>query len=506
MKKIFYLIMVMALVIFSANPTNAQGISAAAQAVQYISIGEEVSVTEHQVNAGGRMINYTATSGYMILGDEAENPKGKIFFTYYADKANKDPKDRPITFIYNGGPGSSSVWLHMGGLGPRRILMTDNGEAMEPPYEVVPSEYTWLTHSDLVFIDPMETGYSRPVAGESKAQFTGFQNDITSMGDFIRAFTSKYERWNSPKYLSGESYGTTRSAGLSGYLQDRYGMYLNGIILISSVLDFSTILFDRGNELPFVVNLPTYAATAWYHKKLDPSITDLPKFLEEVREFAKGEYTVALMQGDQISDADRRNINSKLQKYTGLSEGYIDRTNLRINIGKFTKELRREEKMTVGRLDGRITGLDYDYVGESYEYDPSYNGAIYGPFSMAINDYLKRDLKVEINQAYEILTGRPRPWSYANVENKYLNVAETLRSAMTRNQSLKVLVINGYYDLATPFGGTEYTIDHMFLDKSLRGNIEMKYYESGHMVYIHKPSLEQMTIDVRDFFERSSGN
>lgn len=463
-----------------------------------------ISVTEHRIEIGGEQINYTATTGYMMLKSESGKPRAYVFFMAYSKNGVTDPANRPITFSFNGGPGSSSVWLHMGALGPKRIVMTDEGEATEPPYEYVDNEFSWLDQTDLVFIDPVMTGYSRPAEGVDKKEFLGYNEDIRSVGQFIYNYTSKYERWNSPKYLAGESYGTTRAAGLSGHLQDRYGMYLNGIVMISAVTNFQTIRFHRGNELPYAMFLPTYAATAWYHGKLDSAFTSLPALLAEVKNFANGEYSFALMKGDQLSPEVKKLVIDKLHRYTGLSKTYIEETHLRINIFRFTKELLREKGETVGRLDSRIKAVDYDRAGESFEFDPSLDGAISGPYTMAINDYIRRELKFTSELSYEILTGRVQPWSYKNVQNRYLNVSETLRKSMSKNPSLKVLICNGYYDLATPFFATEYTVDHMFLDPALRNNIQLKYYEAGHMMYIHKPSLEQMTKDVRAFYEGSN--
>jgi carboxypeptidase C (cathepsin A) len=480
---------------------HAQGISAAATPNQLLLSKLEVSEKTHTATINGKSLSYKTTAGFMHMANEEGKAKARFYFTSYTLNNVSNPQDRPVTFIFNGGPGSSSVWLHMGGLGPRMIKMTDNGEATKPPYEIINNPNSWLDKSDLVFIDPIETGYSRPAEGEDKKQFLGYVEDISSVGDFIRAYVSQFKRWNSPKFLSGESYGTTRSAGLAGYLQDRYGLYLNGIIMISAVTNFGTINFAKGHDLPYIMYLPTYAAIAAYHNALPNPVKDLDNFMEEVRLFARGEYAMLLMKGDQLTASEKKTLAEKLHQYTGLSKEYLDNTHYRIQISRFVKELLRDKKQTVGRLDGRILGLDYDHAGEGYDFDPSYSKAIYGPYSMAINDYINRELGFESPYAYEILTGRVRPWNYNNVQNEYLNNSETLRMAIHKNPYLKVLFINGYYDLATPFFATEYTVDHMMVDPSLRGNISMKYYESGHMVYIHKPSLDKMTKDVREFYD-----
>jgi len=468
------------------------------------STGEPVlSVTSHSIKVKGQVLNYKVTTGYMLMREEDGKPKANVFFIYYAKEGVTDTRLRPLTYSFNGGPGSSSVWLHMGALGPKRIVMTDAGEMTKPPYEMVDNEYTWLDETDLVFIDPVVTGYSRPAEGVDKKEFHGYVEDITSVGDFIRLFTSRFQRWNSPKFLAGESYGTTRAAGLSGYLQDRHGLYINGLMLISSILNFQTARFEKGNDLPFSLFLPTYAATAWYHKKVSPEYTDLKAFLAEVEQFATNEYTIALTKGDKLTDAEEASVVSKLQKYTGLSAEYLKQTNLRIEIGRFCKELMRQDSKTVGRLDSRMKGTDYDYAGERNEFDPSLSATISGPYTMAINDYVRRVLKYENDLPYEILTGRVQPWNYNNVQNQYLNVGETLRSAISKNPYLKVLVCNGYYDLATPYFATDYTMHHLFLDKALRDNIKMTYYESGHMMYIHKPSLIKLKEDVSIFIKEA---
>ena len=459
------------------------------------------SVTKHSLRlSNGKTISYTATAGYTLLATEEGEPRAKIFSIAYTLDGASDPAKRNLTFAFNGGPGSSSVWLHMGALGPKRILMTEEGGATPPPYQVADNEFSWLEFTDLVFIDPVMTGYSRPAKGRDKKEFTGYEEDLESVGAFIRLYTSRNGRWNSPKYLAGESYGTTRACGLAGHLQDRYGLYLNGLVLISHISNFQTARFQIGNDLPYPLFLPTYAATAWYHKRLSADYGDLKALLQEVEAFAMNDYTVALMKGDRLNADEKKAIAKKLARYTGLSEDYLLRANLRPVIHQFVKELRRDEGITVGRLDSRFTGSDYNGTGSTNEFDPSYNIAIYGPYTMAVNDHLKRTLLFDSDLPYEILTGRVQPWNYDNVQNQYLNASETLRQAMHKNPYLKVLVCNGYYDLATPYFATEYTFDHIFLDEKLKGNVTMKYYEAGHMMYIHKPSLVQMTEDVRGFY------
>jgi len=460
-----------------------------------------VSVTKHTlILKNGRTVNYTATSGYMLLETEDGKDKARMFYTAYVKDGVANAGERPITYTFNGGPGSSSVWLHMGALGPKRIMMKDDGASMAPPYQVVDNEHSWLDYTDLVFIDPVMTGYSRPAEGVDKKEFLGYKEDIESVGQFIQLYTSKNGRWASPKYLAGESYGTTRAAGLSNHLISRYGMFLNGVVLISQITNFQTARFEIGNDLPYMLFLPTYAATAWYHKKLNAQFGNLENLMDEVRKFAFGEYNNALTLGDKMSASDKNLIAEKLSIYTGLSKQYILGTNLRINIQQFCKELRRSESLTVGRLDSRFTGHDYNDAGERPEFDPSYDATIYGPYTVALYDHLKKNLKVDIDMPYEILTGRARPWNYDNVQNQYLNVSEDLRVAMVKNPFMKVMVCNGYYDLATPFFASEYTMDHMFLPAGLKKNITMKYYPAGHMMYIEKASLVKFSDDVKSWY------
>lgn len=461
-------------------------------------------VTKHQTIINGQAISYTATTGYMVLKDEAGKAKGNVFFIAYTKDGVTDITKRPITYTFNGGPGSASVWLHMGAIGPKRILMSDKGDALAPPYKYINNEYSWLDKTDLVFIDPINTGYSRAVQGEDPKQFLGYVEDIESVGEFIRLYTVKNGRWSSPKFLAGESYGTTRSAGLSGYLQDKFNMYINGISLISSVLNFQTILFDKGNDLPNILYVPTYTAMAWYHKKIAKEYQgDLQKTLREAEHFALNEYATALMKGDLLPEDEKQKIVQKLSKLTGISETFIKNANLRIEISRFTKELLRDEGKTAGRLDGRFTGIDFDNVGERYEFDPSLDATISGPYSTTVNNYLRQDLKYENDLPYLMLTGRVQPWNYNNVQNKYLNVAETLRQAMAKNPYLKVWVPSAYYDLATPYFAAEYVVSHMGLRPEQRKNVKFTYFESGHMMYIHKASLIKLKKEADEFYEET---
>jgi carboxypeptidase C (cathepsin A) len=467
---------------------------------------DQIVETHHSITIADEKINYTVTTGIMILKEEtadrdkeSENakPKAAFFFAAYTKDGVDDKTRRPLTFAFNGGPGSSSVWLHLGLVGPRRVYMTDEGYMPQPPFKLVDNEYSLLDVSDLVFIDPVSTGFSRPVEGQKAREFHGFKKDIESVGDFIRLYTTRYQRWTSPKFLIGESYGTTRSAGLSGYLQDRHGMYLNGIMLVSSILDFQTADFDPGNDLPYILILPTYAATAFYHGKIKTRKT-LESFLKDVEKFTSGEYTLALAKGANLSPKERAHIAEELARFTGLSIVYLLRTNLRIEIFRFTKELLRDQNRTVGRLDTRFKGIDRDSAGENFEFDPSM-AAITGPYTATLYDYVRGELNFESDLPYEVLNPKVWPWSYAQNENNYVNVAETLRRSMNTNPYLKVHVANGYYDLATPYYATRYTFDHLGLDPSLQANISMSYYPAGHMMYIHNRSLIALKASLADF-------
>ena len=469
-----------------------------------------LSETQHSVTIHGEVIQYTVTTGTMVLKEEmekegtpglsdGEQPKAKIFFVAYTRNDVPDRARRPLTFSFNGGPGSSSVWLHLGVLGPRRVLMDEQGGPLPPPHRLVENEFSLLDVTDLVFIDPVSTGYSRPVEGEKPKEWHGFKKDIESVGDFIRLYTTRYQRWQSPKYLIGESYGTTRAAGLSGYLQERHGLYLNGIMLVSCALDFATLEFLPGHDLPYILHLPTYAATAWYHRRLAPELqADLHATLAEVEAFAAGEYTLALMKGDALTAEETQQIAARLARYTGLSVDYVLRSNLRIEIMRFCKELLREQRRTVGRLDTRFLGIDRDAAGEFFEHDPSMSN-IMGPYTGAFYEYVRRDLKFESDLPYEILSERVHPWSYTEHENRFVYVGETLRKAMSMNPYLRVYVANGYFDLATPYFATRYVFNHMALDPSLRGSIQSSDFEAGHMMYIHLPSLAKMKQELAAF-------
>ncbi|WP_084050791.1 S10 family peptidase [Deinococcus hopiensis] len=473
---------------------------------------DAVAVTHHRIKVKGQELAYTVTAGTLVLSEEAQakegqseglKPRAQVFFVAYALNGVEDSHARPVTFSFNGGPGSSSVWLHLGLLGPRRAVMGDAGALTGPPYDLTDNEFTLLTHSDLVFIDPVSTGYSRTVEGEKPGDFHGFGKDIESVGDFIRLWTSRAGRWLSPKFLIGESYGTTRAAGLSGFLQERHGMFLNGIMLVSSILDFSTVDFTPGHDLPYIVHLPTAAATAWYHGKRGKERT-LPEVLQEAEAFADGDYARALHLGARLPEEERQGVAERYAAMTGLDVRFVLRNDLRVTLARFCKELLRDEGRMVGRLDSRFTGIDRDSGGEHPEYDPSMS-AIRGPYTAAMNHYVRAELGFASDLPYEILTSRVRPWSYKEFENKHVRVSGTLRKAMHENPHLKIFVASGYYDFATPYHATRHTLDHLQLDPSLRGNLREGFYEAGHMMYVDRPSLEAQAADLREFVTWAAG-
>ena len=453
---------------------------------------EKSSKTQHVIHVHGTELHYTAIAGTLLLRDEAQKPRASIFYVYYAqDGAN--PATRPITFAFNGGPGSSSVWLHMGALGPKRVALTPEGQPVPPPYHLLDNQDTALVFSDLVFIDPVTTGYSRNAPGVNPAEFHGLEGDVQEVGEFIRQFLTRYERWESPKFLAGESYGTTRAAALSQYLLSEEGIYLNGITFISSVFNFETISFESGNDLPYILFLPTYTAAAWYHKKLSGDLQsgDLQHAIEEARKFASTTYANALLKGDSLPPAERKQVEQELARFTGLPVQYIDQANLRVNIFQFTKELLKNERETIGRYDSRIVGPDVNVLSENMNYDPSY-ASVQGAYTAAFNEYVRKELNWQTDLPYEILTSKVRPWNYSPFTNRYVDVGPRLKAAMTQNGFMKVLQANGYYDLATPFFATEYALDHLELSPALRKNISVMYCAAGHMLYLKQSCLDSL--------------
>ena len=469
---------------------------------------EAVSETDHEMVVGRRTIPYRAHAGRMVLSEEDGTKRASFFHVAYVRTDVEDPATRPIVFAFNGGPGSSSVWLHMGLLGPRRVELDDEGMPGPPPGRLVDNLHTILDVADLVFIDPVGTGFSRAIPGDKASSYHHFSRDIESVGEFVRIFLTRHGRWSSPKYLAGESYGTTRAAGLAGHLLEERGIYLNGLLLISVILNYGTAAFDRatstfqvGNDLPYVLFLPSYTAAAWYHGALDQKLgrRKLPRLLAEVEEFAAGEYAAALLAGAGLPAAKRREVVQRLASYTGLSPEYVDRYDMRIEIMRFAKELLRERRRTVGRIDSRYTGIDRFADGDAIESDPSID-AVTGPYAAMFNDYVRRSLGYESDLPYNVLSMEiNRNWDFEDFKNAVVDTSETLRRTMSRNRHMRVFLANGVFDLATPYFATRHTVAHLGLDPELRTNIESHDYDAGHMMYVHRPSLEALSSDLRTF-------
>jgi carboxypeptidase C (cathepsin A) len=457
-------------------------------------------VTKHVLRVGGKTLNYTTTTGFMpIKNERTGDVEARIFFMAYT--LDNPPANRPLMFSFNGGPGSASVWLHMGALGPKRVKMLDDGLMPPPPYQLEDNEQTWLTDTDLVFIDPVGTGYSRATKPEFAQKFFGLQGDLESVGEFIRLYLGRYERWNAPLFLVGESYGTTRASGLSNLLFEK-GIGLNGILLISTVMNFQTLRFAEGNDMPLILIFPSYASTAWYHKRLSPELQAKPlkQVLAEAENFASGEYTSALLKGDRLTAAERQSVIDDFSKYSGLSRTFVEQNNLRVELDEFMKELMRDKHLVAGRLDSRFTGYDRSAAGEGTEFDPSMT-AIRPPYTATFNDYVRRELGFKSDLEYFILGGGiTSPWNYG-ISNGYADTSVALNSAMRKNPYMKIFVGCGYYDMATPYYAAEYTIAAMNLEPSLRKNISINYYEAGHMMYIEKNSLRKLKEDAARFIQ-----
>lgn len=465
---------------------------------------ETMTRTKHEMTVNGTKIPYTATAGTLILKKDDGKPLASMFYVSYTRDDTTDAAKRPLTFCFNGGPGSSSVWLHLGALGPKRVEMGPEGQPPAPPYHLLENPDTALDFTDLVFIDPVTTGYSREAPGESAAQFHDFEGDLKSVGEFIRLYSVRAERWSSPKFLAGESYGTTRAAALSQYLMKTNGIYLNGVVLISSVLNFETISFAPGHDLAYELFLPSYTSTAWYHKRLSGELqASMEKAIAESRRFAEGAYTAALMKGDKLTATERADVVKQLARLTGLSTTFIEESNLRVPPSRFEKELLRGERRTLGRYDSRLEGEDADAAGDRPGYDPSY-ASVLGVFTATFNNYIRTELKYESDLTYELLTDKVNPWSFKEFENRYVNVSDMLRDALTQNQNLKLMIANGYYDLATPFFATEYTVNHLGLDPALTSHVSLTYCEAGHMLYTKQSCLDNLHAAMAGFYQKST--
>ena len=457
----------------------------------------------------GEEVSYTATAATQSF--ETNGEKVSFFYVSYA-KDDADPATRPLLFCFNGGPGSSTVWLNLGLFGPKRMQFDDEGFKIGMQGRLVDNEHSILDVADVVCVDAMGTGFSRTAKKGQEKKFHHFKKDIEAFSEFIVHYLNRNSRWASPKYLAGESYGTLRGAGIARELFATHNVEFNGIMLISMILNYQTSAIDRndkmvhaGNDLPFAVYLPTYAATAWYHGRLSKRHQSMPlrTFLDEVEEFAIGEYWSALAQGDQLDDGRKRSVAAKLGEYTGLDSEFIDRYDLRIHIMRFCKELLRDQRRTVGRIDSRYVGIDRVAAGNNLETDPS-TDATGGVAASALNQYLRAEIGFESDEVYNIMSENVwKDWDYEDFKGKYVDTSENLREVLSRSKGTKVFVASGYYDLATPHFATEYTFSHMGLDPEVRKNVRMEHYEAGHMMYVHLPSLQKLAADLREFVEET---
>jgi len=451
---------------------------------------DESVVTTHSTRIEGQTVRYTATAGWLPIREDGV-VAAKMFFVAYTRDDVEDLGARPLVFSFNGGPGTASVWMHLGYTGPRRVVYDDEGFAIIPPGTLEDNPHAILDVADIVYIDPVATGYSRMVEGQDLHRYHGTQADIESVGEFIRLYLVRESRWQSPKFLIGESYGTTRASGLAGHLARRHRIYLNGIILVS----MTDLDVEKGDDIAYATTLPQLSATAWYHRQLpeDLHARQLQEVLDEAERFAMGEYLAALVQGDRIADAERDAVARGVARLTGVTTDYVLASNLRIDSRRFWKELLRDQRLTVGRLDSRYLGIDRDAAGEHPEYDPAmadWNGA----FSNAINRYLRDELRYQTDLAYNVW-GDVRPWK----RDEDIDVAEMLRQAMRDNPYLKVLIQGGYFDAATDYFGAMYTISHLQPGGELRNRFRFAWYESGHMMYLRRPDLQRANDDVRAF-------
>jgi carboxypeptidase C (cathepsin A) len=477
-----------------APPTSQPTTAAAAP----VADAKDLSVTHGTVTRNGQAVAYRATAGLMAMKDEAGKVKANIFFVGYDTEA-ADTQDRPLTFLFNGGPGAAAVWLHLGGCGPKVVQLDPKGVPVGPPYRLVDNPATWLGGSDLVFVDPVGTGYSRAAPGEDAHQFFGYENDLQSTADFVRAYLTKYRRWGSPIYLAGESYGTTRCAGLAGYLADRYGIAVNGVTLMSSVLDFSTLQASPGNDLPYEMYLPSYAAVAWYHRRLGAAYqADLQKTIAAARAFATDEYLPALNKGDALPAAERARVIGQLAALTGIPADTWDRGGLRVGPAEFEKQLLGDGRHIIGRFDGRSTGYDPAGNGTSPSFDPSLS--YYLPaYASAFNRYVRETLKYENDVPYEVLSDQVQPWPMSQGGQGPLYVTDDLQEALLEHPRLRVQFVSGYFDLATPFFSADYTVDRMELDAAARARVSHLYFPSGHMIYHNRAAAIDLAAAMDGF-------
>jgi carboxypeptidase C (cathepsin A) len=470
---------------------------------------EESSVTEHTIRIGGQAIPYKATASLTLLKNDKGDATGLLYSAAYTRSDVKDLSTRPLSFLYNGGPGSATMWLHMGAFGPRRVHTVDGSFTPPAPYKLVDNGESLLDKTDLVFIDAMGTGYSHAVCKAQEKDFWGIDEDAEAFAQFIVAYLSRNDRWNSPKFLIGESYGTFRSAVLGNYLQSHDTVHLNGIALISSVLDLSSLTFAPGDDRPYVFYLPSYAAVAWYHKVLKDRPADVTAFIEEARKYAQSEYAAALYKGGALSASEKAAVAKKVSYFTGLGEDYLIKADLRVNLGQFRAELQRKEGLTTGRIDARFTGYTYDLLEENAQGDPE-GPAVGGAFTALINAYNHDELKFGKDKVYHNTANAFGSWNWIRKEQRRFgfpgapNVDTDLAQAMITNPRLLVQVENGYYDLATPFFATEHTMEHLGLPEALQKNIKEDYYTAGHMMYLHDQDRVSLHNQIASFIDRAT--
>jgi carboxypeptidase C (cathepsin A) len=473
--------------------------NAAASAATAENVDETPIVTHHKITVGGKTLAYTATAAQMPIKNSHGDTEAHIFYMAYTlDGA--DLAKRPLTFAFNGGPGSASIWVHMGAMGPRSPKLMDNGDMPPPPFQLIDDEFTWLDQTDLVFIDPVGTGYSRAKTPEIAHQMNGVRGDIQSVGELIRMYITRNERWLSPLFIAGESYGTFRAAGLAGTLIDK-GIALNGIVLISTVLDMGALDADLFNGLPYALHLPTFAADAWYHKKLPADLQnkDLRAVLKEAEHWAMNDYVSILDRGSDLTADERKSAIAKLAGYTGLEPRYIDDSDLRIGSGRFNRELLHDRKLIIGGYDGRLTAPAPLSIAERSEFDPS-GTLIRPPFEAAFQQYIRAELGYKTDMVYNVLAHLPWDWESTN---GYAETTGLLRSAFMKNPHFKVMVCAGYYDDVTPYFSVEYTFHHLGLHAETLKNVDWQYYEAGHMMYIDRESHRKLKRDITDFIKRS---
>jgi len=469
----------------------------------------ESVTTQHSVRIDGNTIRYTATAGLALINDDEEEPIGQFGYTTYIREGVDDASKRPIMFAYNGGPGSASIWLHMGVLGPRRIPVVDTEVTGPAPFGAVNNEFSILDVADLVMMDPVGTGYARPVGEGTGEDFWGVDPDIDAASQFIARFLTDNNRWNSPKFVLGESYGGIRTGGVAHKLLTEYGIGLNGVILVSPFMDAAAARDRFAIDLPHALYLPTLAATAWYHNALDDRPEDLAAFIEEVQAFSLNEYSPALMKGTSLSASERASLITKLSRYTGLSEKYWDHSDLRVSHFHFTQELLRDQDVTVGRVDSRFKGRSINRVGARMEYDP-FNTGVGPAFIAGFMHYLTNDLGFRQDRKYSVSGGVGRDWDWLHTlpsgqRTLITNTAVDLATTMTLYPHMKVLVQQGYFDLATPFFVLDYVLSHMDLDEEQRARITVEMYEAGHMMYVHPPSLAKFKQDLSNFVLDNDG-